>query len=207
MRHDTLRKAHAEPAGTPARILDAAEAVFAEHGYGGTSTREIARRAGIPFGALHYHWGSKRQLWQAVCKRLADRSRETLMGALAGGGSAAEILDRITDAFLDRLVENRTQTRIAAWTFLDNPRDRDVDRMFDELADQGRGIFHEIAPGVPMPAKVTTFVISNAFIAAIADEGAQELLLGGSIYHSLEARQELRAELRRVARATFRLPE
>src|SRR5438445_8678237 len=99
MRQDTLQKAHADPDGTPAKILDAAEAVFAEHGYGGASTREIARRAGIPFGGLHYHWGSKRQLWQAVCKRIADRSRETLMRALVGGGSAAEILDRITDAF------------------------------------------------------------------------------------------------------------
>ena len=73
MRQDVLAKALDDPAGTPARILDAAEQVFAERGYAGTSTREIARRAGVPFGALHYYWGSKKLLWDGPAR--ARRSR------------------------------------------------------------------------------------------------------------------------------------
>src|SRR2546422_969042 len=52
MRLEALDKAREDPRGTPARILDAAEDVFAEQGYGAASTREMARRAGVPFGAL-----------------------------------------------------------------------------------------------------------------------------------------------------------
>ena len=75
MRQEVLDKARDDPHGTPARLLDAAEEVFAEGGYAGAATREIARRAGVPFGALHYHWGSKRQLWEAVFKRLGERTQ------------------------------------------------------------------------------------------------------------------------------------
>jgi len=74
MRQEVLDKARDDPHGTPARLLAAAEEVFAEGGYAGAATREIARRAGVPFGALHYHWGSKRQLWEAVFKRLGERT-------------------------------------------------------------------------------------------------------------------------------------
>src|SRR5439155_5649321 len=69
MRQEVLDKAREDPRGTPARILDAAEDVFAAEGYAGASMRDIARRAEVPFGALHYHWGSKKQLWEAVFTR------------------------------------------------------------------------------------------------------------------------------------------
>src|SRR5207249_1039654 len=99
MRQEVLDKARDDPYGTPARLLDAAEQVFAEGGYAGAATREIARRAGVPFGALHYHWGSKRQLWEAVFKRLGERTRDTLMRNLVPGRTPGETLDNLTDAF------------------------------------------------------------------------------------------------------------
>src|SRR5439155_1275112 len=43
MRQEALDKAREDPRGTPARILDAAEDVFAEQGYGAASTGELAR--------------------------------------------------------------------------------------------------------------------------------------------------------------------
>src|SRR5207253_1300527 len=91
MRQEALDKAREDPSGTPARILDAAEDVFAEQGYGAASTREMARRAGVPFGALHYHWGSKKQLWEAVFKRLGERTRETIMRNLRPGTTRGEL--------------------------------------------------------------------------------------------------------------------
>src|SRR5258707_14015665 len=96
------------PQATATRLLDAAEAVFSEHGYTGASTREIARRARVPFGALHYHWGTKRRLWDAVFRRLADRTRDTIIGSFSPGGSLGELLDRLVDAFLDFFASHRT---------------------------------------------------------------------------------------------------
>jgi AcrR family transcriptional regulator len=41
------------------RLLDTAEALFAERGYGATTTREIALRAGIGRRMLSYYFASK----------------------------------------------------------------------------------------------------------------------------------------------------
>jgi TetR/AcrR family transcriptional regulator len=51
-------------------LLDAAESVFAERGYGGTSTAEIARRAGMPKANLHYYFRTKDDIYRAVLDRI-----------------------------------------------------------------------------------------------------------------------------------------
>ncbi|MEU8243792.1 TetR/AcrR family transcriptional regulator [Actinoplanes missouriensis] len=55
-----------------ARILDAAEAVFAELGPGG-STEEVARRAGVAVGTVFRHFPTKDDLLAAIMKRLLAR--------------------------------------------------------------------------------------------------------------------------------------
>ena len=50
-----LEKAREAPGSTKARILSAAEDVFAARGFTGASTREIAARAGVNISSLHYH--------------------------------------------------------------------------------------------------------------------------------------------------------
>jgi AcrR family transcriptional regulator len=57
-----LELAREAPASTKARILAAAEAIFAARGFEGASTREIAARAGVNISSLHYHWNSKETL-------------------------------------------------------------------------------------------------------------------------------------------------
>lgn len=52
-----------------ARILEAAEQVFAEAGFGGATMAAIAERAALPKANIHYYFGTKEQLYRAV---LAD---------------------------------------------------------------------------------------------------------------------------------------
>lgn len=59
----------AESPGTREVILEASLDVFAEKGFGGATTREIATRADVPLGLLRYHFGSKLKLWQAAVDR------------------------------------------------------------------------------------------------------------------------------------------
>lgn len=47
-------------------LLDAASELFAEQGYTGTTTREIAARAGVPEVMLYRHFGSKARLFSAA---------------------------------------------------------------------------------------------------------------------------------------------
>ena len=54
---------------TRERILDGALGAFAEKGFDGATTRDIARRAGVPLGLLQYYFGGKLKLWQAAVDR------------------------------------------------------------------------------------------------------------------------------------------
>ncbi|MFY0642227.1 MAG: TetR family transcriptional regulator [Bermanella sp.] len=54
---------------TVTRILDAAEELFAEHGFAETSLRTITTRADVNLAAVNYHFGSKKALIQAVFAR------------------------------------------------------------------------------------------------------------------------------------------
>ncbi|MBL4786557.1 MAG: TetR family transcriptional regulator C-terminal domain-containing protein [Cohaesibacteraceae bacterium] len=47
-------------------ILEAAEAVFAESGFRGATTSQIAERAGIPKANLHYYFPTKKVLYRQV---------------------------------------------------------------------------------------------------------------------------------------------
>jgi len=55
-----------------AKILTAAEAVFAEFGFSGAAMSEIARRAGIPKPNLHYYCKTKEELYRRVMGRILD---------------------------------------------------------------------------------------------------------------------------------------
>jgi TetR/AcrR family transcriptional regulator len=54
-------------------ILEAAETVFAEQGFKGATTGEIAERAGLPKANVHYYFPSKLDLYREVMARVLER--------------------------------------------------------------------------------------------------------------------------------------
>lgn len=59
-------------ASIEARILAAAESVFAETGFSGATTAEIAKRAGVPKANLHYYFKTKTDLYRQVLQAILD---------------------------------------------------------------------------------------------------------------------------------------
>lgn len=57
---------------TRTRILDAAEELFMQHGFEGTSMRQLTARAAVNLAAVNYHFGSKHALIEAVFRRRLD---------------------------------------------------------------------------------------------------------------------------------------
>jgi AcrR family transcriptional regulator len=57
---------------TRQRILDVAVDLFIEHGYAGTSVRDISERIGMTKGSLYYHFASKEDVLNALVKPLLD---------------------------------------------------------------------------------------------------------------------------------------
>jgi AcrR family transcriptional regulator len=63
------------PSGSPdirEGILDAAEYLFAVRGFAATSIREIAERVDVNPAMVHYYFGSKKKLLQAVMERVLE---------------------------------------------------------------------------------------------------------------------------------------
>ena len=70
-------------------ILDAARAIFVEHGFDGARMSEIARRAGIGEGTIYSYYESKAELMLAVLQQFWDvltREAETVMASTTAEG-------------------------------------------------------------------------------------------------------------------------
>jgi len=91
-------------------VLDAAARLWATSGPGDVSLRAIAAEAGVNYGLVHRHFGTKDVLIERLMERYAERWETTL-------GSGADY-----DTALDRLFGTGPETgaylRLLAWTLL-----------------------------------------------------------------------------------------
>lgn len=68
---------------TQQKLLDAAVQAFSESGFKGTSTRDIADRAGVHHPLITYHFKNKDQLWRAAADRIFREFNVALVKAMA----------------------------------------------------------------------------------------------------------------------------
>jgi AcrR family transcriptional regulator len=91
-------------ADTKTLILDAAEQAFAELGFGAASLRHIIRAAEVNLAAVHYHFGSKDALVEAVfARRIAGLTEERLSlldACEAAANGKPPSLERVLEAFV-----------------------------------------------------------------------------------------------------------
>jgi AcrR family transcriptional regulator len=93
---------HRQPAES--RILDAAEAAFAEMGYEGASLRDIVARAKVNLPTVYYYFRSKEGLLEAVFRRRFGPLREEhyvlLREKEARAGGRALTVEEVLEAML-----------------------------------------------------------------------------------------------------------
>ena len=80
------RPADTEAGELQSRLLDVAEELFAEYGYAATSIRQLAAAAGVNPALVHYYFGTKRELLEAVM----DRTLEPMARAIADMQASGE---------------------------------------------------------------------------------------------------------------------
>jgi AcrR family transcriptional regulator len=71
------------------RIVAAALRAFADHGFDGATTRDIAAAAGVPQGLITYHFGGKEALWRATMDHIFGLLRGSLDARAADLAGAA----------------------------------------------------------------------------------------------------------------------
>lgn len=97
-------------------ILDAAEALFAERGYEGTSLQEVGARAGVSRGTPSYFFRTKADLHRAVLERCFAQVRHAVRAgrerAARSGEPAEVVLEGAVSDYFDFLASRPTFLRL-----------------------------------------------------------------------------------------------
>ena len=103
-------------------VLDAAVEVFAQYGFSGASTEEIAAKAGISQPYVFRLFGTKKELFKAVVARCFRETLETFQRA-AEGKRGEEALEAMGRSYVELLLPDRTRLRaqMQAYAACDDP--------------------------------------------------------------------------------------
>lgn len=171
-----------EGPSTETRIVEAAEALFCAKGYAGVSARDVAERAGVTKALVFYHFGSMRDLFEAVLERYYAAHTRGLAAALAGGGDVRARMHRLVDAYLDFMA---THARYAALVQgeLANPDTSElVERSYEPLYRFIEATLLEVAPTEGRAAARQLFVtFSGAVINWCTYAPLLSRVLGGDL--------------------------
>lgn len=199
-----VARAEREPAGSAARILRCAEGLFAERGFDGVTTREVASAAGVNVATLHFHWSDKRTLYEAVCRLQARqilRFVEEADRATAGEPRPpAERIARWVERTLDLLIENPAIARLA-WQSVSGQSPPDLPTLLQHDLDVVRSLQSRIraALGGGRPdADLVVIALFYVGIGVASDSPLQRAVLGSSVSRSPELRRRLSGFARRL---------
>jgi AcrR family transcriptional regulator len=92
--------------GTAETLVQVARRIFARLGYDGTSVRAITAEAGANLGAITYHFGSKRQLYDRVVESVVQPLAARVEGVVRGEGDVLERVERVVRTYFEYLSEN-----------------------------------------------------------------------------------------------------
>jgi len=106
--------------GVQERLLDAAEELFCEHGFKGTSIRDIASSAGCNIASVNYHFGGKNNLYIEVWRRhlipMRDarvESIEKVMSQNQGQIELEDLLKSFADTFVGSMIDPDKSSRLS----------------------------------------------------------------------------------------------
>jgi len=102
-----------------ASILDAAERLFLEHGFAGTSMSEVAKASGVAKSLIHHHFGSKDRLWAAVKRTRFNTYHRRQVELLGGQQLTPELAKRSMRLYFEFLRDNPQVLRMMWWMLLD----------------------------------------------------------------------------------------
>ena len=100
-----VETATAAKANTKFQILENARQLFAEHGYDGTSIRQLTSSLNITPAALYYHFASKNDVLEGLPAQLYDSSEE-LLERISGFDQSTESMREALNQYYDLLADD-----------------------------------------------------------------------------------------------------
>lgn len=165
MKRSVGRPRDGNPAETKRQILMAAQESFAESGYSGATTRQVAAKAGVNVATLHYHFRNKEGLYWAV---LSD----ALEGELPppAPGASRDGMSRVVSALYDFGAARPALSRLSLLHVLAGPEA--TDRSPAEAPDPRVGVLARSLAGSDGPGspEATARSIVNLIDAALVSQ-------------------------------------
>lgn len=166
---------------TRAALIEAARALFIEHGYAAVPADDIVAAAGVTRGALYHHFEDKRDLFRAVFEELERTLTEEIASAIEAAGDPASGMAIGLTTFLD-ICERPEVVRLAltdAPTVLGWQEWRRIEAMHG-LGLIRRTLERAAAAGLLAPANVevlahlvlSALIEAALFVAHATDPGA-----------------------------------
>jgi AcrR family transcriptional regulator len=99
-------------AANRATILEAARAVFAEHGYEGAAVRHIVARTALAPGTFYNYFPDKESIFRALVNESIARVREELRAARRQAASIDEFVGGAYHAYFEAMAEDPTMFQL-----------------------------------------------------------------------------------------------
>ena len=135
------RKTH----GRSPEIIDAAARVFAERGYHGASTQDIADVLGIRQASLYYYFRSKEAALEIVCARGVEDYYKAAKAIAAGPGTPREKLTGLIRAHVTPNLDRRDFVKVflTQRQFLPDGRRRRIGKLTREIEQLFESVIHQ----------------------------------------------------------------
>ena len=89
-------------------IMEAAEKLFAQNGFSGTSVRDIAEAAGVNLAMISYYFGSKEKLMEAMFSYRGEFMRLKLESILQNSNmTSLQKVEKLIDEYIDRIFKKQ----------------------------------------------------------------------------------------------------
>ena len=137
-----------DPGPARERILDAAEAVFAEKGVDGARVEEIARAAGVNKALIYYYFEGKAQLLNAVMERVLEENVSVKERAVESGADEQELIPALMSARFEFLKKRKDFFRILFTELFQGDRQSmDVFPYLERTFESGRALRESLGLG------------------------------------------------------------
>jgi AcrR family transcriptional regulator len=174
-------------------ILDAAEKLFSEHGFHGVTVRAVAVDCGVDAALVHYYFGTKQELFDAVFARRAAMINQDRLDAMARYEEAygdSMTVEGVATAFLMPLLD-RARHSDPGWKnyfallgLVNNSRGWGADTMtnhFDPVVRRFIGLLQRVLPQAATDDLFYSYhFLTGALCLTLSDTGRLDRLSAGS---------------------------
>jgi AcrR family transcriptional regulator len=159
-------------------ILDAAERLFSERGYEGTSMRSIAEEANVAQGLIHYHWKTKEQLFESIIargSRSINTEREKLLeNCLRYAEKGIPSLEQVLETFVRPAIEQGRSKPgkyfsqiIAMFANSDDMRSRElIHKYYDPIARKYISALQKVLPGLSLSEVYWGYLLATSVVVS-----------------------------------------